>query len=234
MGSDLYDSFYKNVFEQADDLYGIENMSFLDHISAEIGTAASVRAASEVAAAESVIRPVVSGTYDSTQGMIDEYYSKGFQAAADLSVTLNTQYSNLPSGMDEFRSDPKGSYGIGKNTGWAANIDHNAFGGFVRDKELSWLAENGPESVIPLDGSQRAVSLWEKTGQILGMDSILDRYDLNSGNQNRITVEWNPTYQFYGEAPSKDDLTDAEKMSQDEFNRHMKEFMKTYERVSYG
>ena len=235
MASGLYDSFYKGMFEQADDRYGIENMSYLDHISAEIGNAAAAKAASKVTvAAESVIRPVVSGTYDSTQGMIDEYYSKGFEAAADLSVTLNTQYNNLPSGMEGLRGELKGRYGTGKNAGWASNIDHNAFGGFVMDKELSWLAENGPEAVVPLDGSQRAVSLWEKTGQLLGMDSILDRYDLNGGSQNTVKVEWKPTYQFYGEAPSKEDLTDAAKISQDEFDRHMKEFIKTYGRVSFG
>ena len=42
----------------------------------------------------------------------------------------------------------------------------------------------------------------EKTGQLLGMKGAFDDLDLSAGGST-IAVEYNPTYQFYGEAPSK-------------------------------
>ena len=39
-------------------------------------------------------------------------------------------------------------------------------------------------------------------------------------------IVFSPVYQFYGEAPSKDDLTDAARMSQAEFNAMMDEYLK--------
>lgn len=39
-------------------------------------------------------------------------------------------------------------------------------------------------------------------------------------------IVFSPVYQFYGEAPSKDDLTDAARMSQEEFNTMMDEYFK--------
>lgn len=218
--SEYYESFYKDILTMLDDSYGLENLNFLDRVATETGTATAASTASQIAAAtDTVIRPVVSGTYETTQDMIDEYYSKGFKANADLAVTLNTKYGN----------------NAWKNaSSLAAGIDHNATGGIIREKELSWLAENGPEAVVPLDGSKRAVALWEKAGQLLGMDSILDRYDIEGGSQSLFQIEYNPTMQFYGEAPSKTDLVDALSISQDEFDRHMEQWMKKRGRVSFG
>ena len=49
----------------------------------------------------------------------------------------------------------------------------NAAGGIIRNKSLSWLAEEGyPEAVIPLNPARRnkAVDLWEETGELLGIN----------------------------------------------------------------
>ena len=64
------------------------------------------------------------------------------------------------------------------------------------------------------------------------MKGAFDDLDLSAGG-GTIAVEYNPTYQFYGEAPSKEDLTEAAEISQEEFNRHMEEFLKTHSRVAY-
>lgn len=47
-------------------------------------------------------------------------------------------------------------------------IAHHARGGLIEDPTLSWFAEDGPEMAIPLDGSNRALSLWQEAGQLLG------------------------------------------------------------------
>lgn len=111
-------------------------------------------------------------------------------------------------------------------------ISGHADGGFVWNKELSWLAEEGPEAVIPLDGSRNAVSLWEKAGQLLGMGSRFDELDLE--NSNEVTVSYSPILNFYGEAPGRADLTDALDISQDKFDSLMDRYLKTRSRVSFG
>jgi TP901 family phage tail tape measure protein len=56
------------------------------------------------------------------------------------------------------------------NTGKIYGIANNADGGIITSPTISWLAEGGyAESVIPLDGSQNAVNLWQQTGEMLGV-----------------------------------------------------------------
>lgn len=111
-------------------------------------------------------------------------------------------------------------------------INHRATGGLATRPELTWFAENGPEMAIPIDGSRNAISLWERTGRLLGMDSVLDGLSLDGGSGPAI--EYSPTLQFYGEAPSKDDLTDALRISQDEFDSLMDRYFKTRGRLAFG
>ena len=112
-------------------------------------------------------------------------------------------------------------------------INNRADGGLATEPELTWFAEKGPEMAIPIDGSRNAISLWEKTGQLLGMDSRLDGVDLSGGGSSP-NISYNPTLQFYGEAPSRNDLEDALKVSQDEFDSLMERYFKTHGRVSFG
>ena len=52
------------------------------------------------------------------------------------------------------------------------SVSTNAAGGYIGDKQLSWLAEEGyGEYVIPTDPKRRgrALSLWEQAGETLGV-----------------------------------------------------------------
>ena len=50
------------------------------------------------------------------------------------------------------------------------NVAHNAMGGiYNKGAFLTTFAEKSPEAAIPLDGSNRAVSLWQRAGEMLGM-----------------------------------------------------------------
>lgn len=63
------------------------------------------------------------------------------------------------------------------NSGKVYGIANNADGGIITNPTLSWLAEGGyPESVIPLDGSQNALNLWQQTGELLGVYNKKDGY----------------------------------------------------------
>ena len=54
--------------------------------------------------------------------------------------------------------------------GGGSAIAHNAAGGiYNKGAFLTTFAEEGPEAAIPLDGSPRAMSLWQRAGEILGM-----------------------------------------------------------------
>lgn len=113
-----------------------------------------------------------------------------------------------------------------------SSIDHNADGGIINNTELSWLAEKGPEAVIPLDGSSNAMSLWEQSGRLLGMDSVLDGANVESTPAQQIS--YNPTLQFYGDAPKEEDITNALRISQDEFDTMMNQYLKGQRRTSFA
>lgn len=163
-------------------------------------------------AQEQSIRPAVEGMYAWTQSTINDYYSNGFTTQSDVSILLNPTLS----GLSRFNLP----------------INQRANGGLATRPELTWFAEKGPEMAIPIDGSRNAISLWEQTGRLLGMNSAIDGLDLSSGGGP--TIEYSPTLQFYGDAPSKDDLEDAMRVSQDEFDSLMDRYFKTHGRVSFG
>lgn len=116
-------------------------------------------------------------------------------------------------------------------SGVEGEIGHRANGGLATRPELTRFAENGPEMAIPIDGSRNAISLWEKTGRLLGMNSVLDGVDLGGGSGP--SIEYSPTLQFYGEVPSKDDLTDALRISQDEFDILVDRYFKNRGRMAF-
>lgn len=167
------------------------------------------------------IPPVVAGMYAWSQETIDEYYSNGFTTEADVSITLNPKMNGY---LSSFRSTSILDQ---------LQINQRANGGLATKPELTTFAENGPEMAIPIDGSKNAISLWAQTGRLLGMDSVLDGLSLDAGGSN-TTIEYKPTLQFYGEAPSKDDIADALRVSQDEFDSLMERYIKTHGRVSFG
>lgn len=80
-------------------------------------------------------------------------------AGAWISEKASGIWSNIKSGFTAGKGDGGG-------------VANNAAGGFVRSRTLSWLAEEGtPEVVIPLGSHrrERAMSLWQRTGELLGV-----------------------------------------------------------------
>jgi len=50
------------------------------------------------------------------------------------------------------------------------DVSHNAKGGiYNKGAFLTTFAEDSPEAAIPLDGSRRAASLWQQTGEMMGL-----------------------------------------------------------------
>lgn len=174
--------------------------------------AAAVSTVSIQKAADSTVEPAVEGIYAWSKEKLDEYFAKGFTTNADVEILLNPK-------MNAFAFS--GLSGIG----------HRANGGLATSPELTWFAEKSPEMAIPIDGSRNAISLWEQTGKLLGMDSVLDHVELEGGSG--MVIEYKPTLQFYGGTPSREDLDDAMEMSQDKFDLMMDRYFKTHGRLAF-
>lgn len=217
-----FDGFYQNILNQlAEQDYYIP-----EGIADGVSNAAAELAATEVtSAAKAAVGPAADGAYNTTQSTLDSVFSRGFDAQTEFRIQLDPKITNL-SAVNKYVSSKtsslSSSLGIGKR----------AKGGLATRPELTWFAEEGPEMAIPIDGSKNAISLWEQTGRLLGMDSAFDGLELDAGGSPAI--EYKPTLQFYGEAPSKSDIEDALRISQDEFETLMERYLKTRGRVSFG
>lgn len=55
-----------------------------------------------------------------------------------------------------------------QDLGYAKLVASHARGGIAGFKQLSWLAERGPEAVIPLNRSERSLELLRSTASALG------------------------------------------------------------------
>jgi len=155
------------------------------------------------------------------------------QAAAQAQAILGDVQKEFDQGVDftipvsyDLVSDYYGPRGKGKR------IPGHADGGIVWNRELSWLAEEGPEAVIPLDGSRNAVSMWEKAGELLGMDHALDHYEAGRGG-SQITVTYSPKLCFYGDVTSKEDVSEAMDESIDRFERVMERYKREQKRMMF-
>lgn len=97
------------------------------------------------------VREAVFTLHDATQSFIDEAYGKEF--SAPMYIRMGAPYA------DDYTL-PKPKY---------TDIAKHADGGIVTHPTLSWIAEGGyAETIIPLDGSQNALNLWKRTGELLG------------------------------------------------------------------
>ena len=115
-----------------------------------------------------------------------------------------------------------------------------AEGGVVNQATTLIAGEAGSEAIVPLS------ELWAQMQDMIS-DSIggvsdriadllaeLDGGDNDndgwpepqSGDAPMFHITYNPEYHFEGAAPSRDDLVEAERMSQDEFNRKMEQWQK--------
>jgi hypothetical protein len=159
-----------------------------------------------------------------------------FSAGFNVNVPLNINYSATQNTSGLKNSLP--------------NIPGYAGGGLITQPTLATFAERVPEYAIPMDGSENSVSLWQQAGQMLGVlpknnnNESTGNNDLSSltipsspsglnGNTNSMQITYSPTLQFNGGTPSKEDIVDAGRTSQDEFNSMMQQYMKDNGRLCF-
>lgn len=168
---------------------------------------------------QGVIDDAVRTTYANTQEMINQTFGDG-----GLSIPLNLL--TAPKSKESTKSSVPG----------------HAEGGIFDRPHIAWFAEKGPEAAIPLDGSRNAISLWEKTGELLGMNGLTGggqpmaagvEQAVASGSGS-VQIEYRPTLQFYGSAPSREDLESALETDREKFTRQMEQWLKDNRRFSFS
>lgn len=77
----------------------------------------------------------------------------------------------IPSMIGDFLGGVKERFTLGLSGG--GKVAQNASGGiYGKGAFLTTFAEKSPEAAIPLDGSRRAVGLWQQAGQMLGVQPL--------------------------------------------------------------
>lgn len=128
--------------------------------------------------------------------------------------------------------------GLGSSFGSVAKtvraIPGHADGGIFNKPHLAWFSEKGPEAAIPIDGSQNAIDLWTRTGELLGMESLTERTQsiMNYSDNSGIQISFNPVIQVYGNTPEQD-IEDALEAKFEEFKAFMELYMKENARYSF-
>lgn len=190
------------------------------------------------------IPPVIEGLYAFSDEYANEIFSQGFDITADADITISPHYNEMPLNLTA-------SAMLGSRLATdAMRIDSNATGGIIQNKELSWIAEDGPEAIIPLDKSSNALSLWEETGRLLGVfeDGMTTSTgeELYSGLTSYQTVDnhttndstekmqfvFSPQITITGNA-DREDIDNALHISMEEFKELMEQYLYEKSRTSF-
>lgn len=133
---------------------------------AATGAAVASGVGSAVSAADmGPINAAINTVYSNTGAQINSTFASPFSTSADVHVRLAWKLMNPTANINV---DGGGSTTV------TANISGHAAGGYVRGKQLSWLAEEGyGEFVIPTNPSRRAraLDLYEQAGAMLGVSA---------------------------------------------------------------
>ena len=165
----------------------------------------------------------VSNLYSFTEGELNRTFGKGF----DVNVPV---YANPTA----YYQSPEKAAEASKKTGGLAT------GGIITSPRLTWFAEDGPEAAIPLDGSQNAIDLWLRTGELLNMPGLTGEGSTIAegvetaayyNESSPVQVTYSPVNNFYG--TSQEDVEAALETDQERFARMMDEYTRNRRRTVF-
>lgn len=161
-------------------------------------------------------------------------FETGIDANVPVSVSINTMMT------------PEGQAAVGKLRGEnsAKNLPGHAEGGIFDTPHIAMFAEDGPEAVVPLNGSREALSIWQEAGKILGAyekNSYSRIYESISGGwrENGGTAvggygapAFQPVVNIYGNA-SREDVSAGLMMTFEKWKEYMERYEDGRRRVSF-
>lgn len=110
------------------------------------------------------INSAVDALKSNTDSSVNSAFGAGVSTTMPVSVTLDYSLVNPT------KTFTIGGGGSGSTT---LTVSAHASGGYVNDKQLSWVGEEGPEAIIPLVPGRRnrALELYKEVGDILGVQA---------------------------------------------------------------
>lgn len=155
------------------------------------------------------------------QGIVDTF-SSIFSSVSDI---VDSVLGGISSAISEISSSLSGVSAKAEQAK-AVNVAHNAAGGiYAKGGFLTTFAENSAEAAIPLDGSNRAVDLWQQAGSMLGV----------TGQGAAMNVSFAPVINVSGGGQDTANAVSAaidDEMSK--FERLMQRYTANQRRVAYA
>ena len=120
-----------------------------------------------------------------------------------------------------------------QSIGSTPDVATNAAGGIYNQGSfLTTFAEDSPEAAIPIDGSRRALGLWQETGRRLGALNASGIAPQKSGTRS-TTINFAPQITIQGNA-GKSTMESAMKDAMSDLKRMLQDLQRDERRLSYG
>ena len=209
-----------------------------DAISSFVSAAASV-----IEGIISALVDYISSAWDSAVAAVQSFASSVMDAIGQAVDWAMDKWNSLVNALSHpidtaINIAQKITRTISEATSSGDDVSENARGGiYQRGAFLTTFAEDSAEAAIPLDGSARAISLWQQAGAALGvMPKTPQRMSAGTAkapmySNSSITLDFRPTINVQGGG----DVADAVRQALEEQARQFqRELPKMLDRVSAG
>lgn len=179
--------------------------------------------------------------WDTISSFAATMWEGGRQAIADFCGTISNKVAEVCDwvqgkwqALKDFLSHPIDALiNYNQSIGSAPDMAANAAGGiYNRGSFLTTFAEDSPEAAIPIDGSRRALGLWQETGRRLGALNASGIAPQKSGTRS-TTINFAPQITIQGNA-DKSTMESAMKDAMSDLRRMLKDIQRDERRLSYG
>ena len=194
-----------------------------------------------VIAALIAIGYVLYQNWDTISSFAATMWEGGKQAIADFCGTISNKVAEVCDwvhgkwqALKDFLSHPIDALvNYNQSIGSTPAVAANAAGGiYNRGSFLTTFAEDSPEAAIPIDGSRRALGLWQETGRRLGALNASGIAPQKSGTRS-TTINFAPQITIQGNA-DKSTMESAMKDAMSDLRRMLKDIQRDERRLSYG
>lgn len=179
--------------------------------------------------------------WDTISSFAATMWEGGRQAIADFCGTISNKVAEVCDwvqgkwqALKDFLSHPIDALvNYNQSIGSAPDVAANAAGGIYNQGSfLTTFAEDSPEAAIPIDGSRRALGLWQETGRRLGALNASGIAPQKSGTRS-TTINFAPQITIQGNA-DKSTMESAMKDAVSDLKRMLQDLQRDERRLSYG
>lgn len=179
--------------------------------------------------------------WDTISSFAATMWEGGRQAIADFCGTISNKVAEVCDwvqgkwqALKDFLSHPIDALvNYNQSIGSTPDVAANAAGGIYNQGSfLTTFAEDSPEAAIPIDGSRRALGLWQETGRRLGALNASGIAPQKSGTRS-TTINFAPQITIQGNA-DKSTMESAMKDAMSDLKRMLQDLQRDERRLSYG